>query len=352
MEKTNSNRIFVYDIVRIIAILAVIMIHCTSFYSKIFKPLSFEYTVGNILETISCMAVQLFVLLSGIFMLNENKELPVSKLAKKIIKLFLLLIGWSLFYAAVYHPNKLMHYFLFGHYHLWYLYMVIGLYLITPILRLFVKLKNMTYLYYLMILACVFQFIPNFIDIITFQTDNVDKFFKKFYMYPVYGFISYYIMGWLIHNDWKNINKYKNAIYGLGIGCFIVMIMISEFFPNANSKIHKLIIHSFSFPVFWYSISVFIFIKNLVFKIESKITERVKKIVASISQLTFGVYLVHAFILTQIKSNILNEYCNITVNNTNPLLFVLLLYTGTVVFSYIVVYLILKVKYLKQIVKL
>ena len=51
----------------------------------------------------------------------------------------------------------------FGHYHLWFIYMIMGLYLITPILRLFIKGASRRDLEYFLLLYFVFTlFLPMF----------------------------------------------------------------------------------------------------------------------------------------------------------------------------------------------
>ena len=138
-NKKINARDFEFDCLRIIAILAVIMIHCSAPYVIDFPRDSFNFVIGNIFDSVARIGVPFFVIISGYFMLNENKELSILKIKSKILKLFMILGFWSLFYALVYHFKNFLNAFIYGHYHLWFLYMLIGLYLITPILRLFVK---------------------------------------------------------------------------------------------------------------------------------------------------------------------------------------------------------------------
>ena len=72
-----------YDILRIIAILGVIMIHVSGIYVINYQPNAIQFTIGNILDSISRFGVPFFVLISGTFMLDNGKELSINKLSKK-----------------------------------------------------------------------------------------------------------------------------------------------------------------------------------------------------------------------------------------------------------------------------
>ena len=95
-----------------------------------------------------------------------------NTMLKTISKLLILLAVWSAFYALVlplYMGEKLILHdvliaFWDGHYHLWYLFMLIGLHLITPILRTFVKKQTAKIVLYFIALACVFQYLPPIVN--------------------------------------------------------------------------------------------------------------------------------------------------------------------------------------------
>ncbi|MDE6432476.1 MAG: acyltransferase family protein, partial [Opitutales bacterium] len=90
-----SNRIFEYDLIRTVAILAVIMIHCSAEYVIKFPSGSSQFRAGNCLNAASRLAIPCFIMLSGRFLLDENRiEAPI-KIAKKFLKLFFILLNLS-----------------------------------------------------------------------------------------------------------------------------------------------------------------------------------------------------------------------------------------------------------------
>ena len=153
MQNRESN----YDLLRIVSTIAVILIHISSDFLKA----SFEYNIeaygfifsGNLfatflLDTFPRFAVPCFVMLSGAFILDnknnkdfkrfyskslKNVGIPaiifsllytIYSLLKKIISAKTLEIWRPLFSLICGRPF----------YHMWYLYIILGLYLITPFL--------------------------------------------------------------------------------------------------------------------------------------------------------------------------------------------------------------------------
>lgn len=107
--------------------------------------------------------------------------------------------------------------FIRGKYHLWYLNMIIGLYLITPLLRKITSdKKSCEYLLILSMIVSIviptvfdlFKFISiEFIsDIVTHISVFIDKIDMSF------GYVFYYILGYYLHKYKLNKNV-ENSFY-------------------------------------------------------------------------------------------------------------------------------------------
>lgn len=118
---------------------------------------------GNIWDSLGRPAVPLFVMLSGFLILS--KDYPISVfLKKRFMRVVIPSIFWMIVYSyynyrAHQHPTDLKTAF-YGimegpvHYHLWYIYLIVGLYLMYPILRPFVKYaKEADYMYLFIVCA-------------------------------------------------------------------------------------------------------------------------------------------------------------------------------------------------------
>lgn len=141
-------RIKYINSLRLVATLCVVFLHTSA--GMLVKG-SFE---GNSEFWLSCykfimqFSVPLFVMISGALFLNPNKEASFQILIRKYVKriaLALLVFGLPMCLIEVYFNQsggvmKGFANFLTGHSwdHMWYLYMLLGLYLITPIIKPFV----------------------------------------------------------------------------------------------------------------------------------------------------------------------------------------------------------------------
>ena len=105
-----------------------------------------------------------------------------------------------------------------GPYHLWFIYLIITIYLLVPLLRLWVKRENKREVKYFVILALIFTF---FLSEGIYVGKNYSSVFlsiekiisERVNMQYVGGFTVYFIFGWYLHN--YSIRKYS-LLYWLG----------------------------------------------------------------------------------------------------------------------------------------
>ena len=74
-----KSRVYYLDVLRVIACMAVVMIHASAPYLG--KDIgSFNFWVGNVLDSLSRIAVPLFVMISGALMLDERCAYRAEKI--------------------------------------------------------------------------------------------------------------------------------------------------------------------------------------------------------------------------------------------------------------------------------
>jgi len=154
---SNERNIW-YDNLRAIATVAVVGIHVSSDYAPATGsiPMS-DFWVGNVFDSLSRFAVPVFVMLSGALLLPG--EYPIGTFMKKrLMRVVVPFVFWSFIYIirSVYeNVQDGVHYTFEGlarevfvmfrdgsSIHLWYVYMIIGLYLFIPILGKWVRHSN------------------------------------------------------------------------------------------------------------------------------------------------------------------------------------------------------------------
>lgn len=338
----SKERAIEYDVLRIIAIFSVVMIHCTSYYVNKFPTYSLEFVFANIMDSISRIGVPFFLFISGAFMLDETKLLPINKIKTKIIKLCFILVFWSLIYAIYFNFKNI---FNFTHYHLWYLFVITGLYIATPILRLFVKRENINYVVYFIILAAIFQLLSVTTDLFPFMHIKFTKYvLNMFQLSFVSGFTIYYLSGWLIKNFSENLNRHKLILFLTFSINLLLIILGAQFLTKPYFRAYNYFYNYLGIFVFLYSFSFFIILKNLIVKFKNVFSEKIKNFIFLLSNLSFGVYLVHVIFLNTIEKHINSLSINFIIK-------IIVCYFVSLLISYLSCYLLSKIKYVKECIK-
>ena len=294
---TEKSRSLSLDCTRIIAVLAVIMIHTVMGFVN-FDISSLSYIWGNIFDSLSRVGVPLFIMVSGALMLDEKKKISVEKVfSKYILNIAFLFVLWSFIYMipkmakAIIEDkpitfNYIIKHLVSGGFHMWYLIMIIGLYLIIPVLKLFVKKENSDNIAYIILVSVIFMFFPILLTCLSDLDSLFDVLCEQLARLE-YGFIgvfpTYFITGWYV----KHVGvKHKNTIYLSALISVFIITMLVQITGNYSDA------YSYSnILVYLYSLGVFTFINEICGnKVSSKIVEK-------LSNLTFGVYIVHIIVL-------------------------------------------------------
>jgi len=227
-QKQGLEREIWLDNLRIIAIVCVVLIHVSS------NPNNLIPSTDAFLEIYKSslrFSVPLFVMVSGTIQLNQSSSI-FSFYKKRIPKIVLALLLWGNVYILFNHvfksPYNLRGYlgsFLLsstpGSVHLWFLYLIIGLYLITPLLW---KVLSYISTKQLIFLSTLFAFL--FFDITPLRILGFTQTtLIKISSYPNYlvlfiPYISYYILGKAI----KDIKPKFNVLQVV----FLVIILVSS----------------------------------------------------------------------------------------------------------------------------
>lgn len=346
--KTNENkRIYYLDILRVIACLSVIMIHTSSRY--VVKDFgTFNFYVGNFFDSIARIGVPIFVMISGSLMLDEKYDYSNKKLIKHIFKLLIFFLFWSIFYSIINNVinNKSIDIINFissiavGHFHLWFIYMIVGLYLIVPLLRLWVKKENKKYIEYFIGLSLIFSFIlPQIVYVGSIYSNlfaNINKILNNINLQYIGGFTTYFILGWYLNN--YNI-KNKKLLYIFGIIGFILTFTATAILSITTGKAIQLY-DNLTINVFFQSLMVFIIVKN---KYQS-LNKMNNKLLLGISKNSLGIYAIHPFLISKIYPILAK------INFNNALINILVVYVIILIISYIIVYIMKKIPLLKNVV--
>ncbi len=351
----TDRRIVVYDVLRVIAICAVVMIHTAGTYVSVAAShTTWEFLCGNFLDSLARIGVPVFIMLSGALMLDEQREMPFSKVMRHVRTTAFLLVIWSLIYAVLFyiaapllthHPirwEKFVSNFVFGHYHMWFLYMLIGLYLLIPVLRLFVKKTNAKTVLYLIVLSVAFQFLPYGLNAVIAAASGTDvhlmRFVDQFELGFAGGGVGYFLLGWYVtHVEIKK--SHRIGIYVVGILGFLTMWLGVQFLATDSNGLTNKLYSFYGISVMSYGLAFFVLVY---YALREKTAARFPTLVTTLSRLSFGVYIVHALILTAVQHFV-------TVDR--GFLEIVAEWALTIVLSYVIVFVMSKIPLLQKLVR-
>lgn len=346
-EELGRQRILYLDVLRILAIAAVILMH-TAGHRSPDDVRSLTWQICNIIDSGTRWAVPIFVMISGSLFLNK-KVVDIKKLyLKNILRLLSAYLIWSFIYTLVFSTLKYYNVFSVsgikntivgtlegGMYHFWYIFMIIGLYMFTPVLRkMLIALSEKETKYLLLLMFLLAFLIPMFRQIGIFDEifgENLDY----LNMGAIGGgYIFYFILGYYLAHT-TLLKKYEKAICILGLLSFIFTVFstgVGSYIQNSEFVLFR---ENLSPNVAFMSAGLFITIKNV-----SKWNERIQKYSSKIANLSFGIYLVHELILSNIDE--------IRVGVISPVLDIVIIAVVTYGGSFIIVWLISRIPHVKK----
>lgn len=339
-------RKYYLDWLRVYAIIAVVMIHVSAgvVLINLFKHNPSFFLAGNLYETLSRYAVPIFFMISGALMLGKREEIKIKGfLLKRTSKILVPLIFWSIFYY-IYKVSKgtfefsVPQFFRFLltdqiNYHLWFMYVILGLYLITPILAIFIKnAKRVEIEYFLLLwgIATVISALVRYFFGFTYKLE----------LNHVAGSIGFFVLGYYLdHYDFTKKTIRTINITGF-IGVVLTFFLTYWYTKNNNGQLVTYWYSNFAPNVVCVSIAIFLGMKSLNMK------KPLPPLLNLLSIYSFGVYLVHALIIYFLKDYTLY----LDSNQIHPLISVPVNIVVILTISTLVVYIIKKIPVLNKLI--
>lgn len=306
------------NLIRAVAIVMVILVHATFFPYKFTGMNITSLDIANWFSVDAYAAVgyllglPIFVMLSGALLLDSAKaEEPMRVFYKKrFSRIGVPLIVWSIVYliwtfdvrnwplTATNFTQKILS---GPYYHMWYLYLLIGLYAITPMLRVLVKHMNRKMFTVLLAIWFAGTVTPAFIYNFTgYDFDPV--------MFIIVGWVGYYLLGaYLLKAKIRRSLAYIGVAVGFSVA-FVGAWIITATMGEANSAFFT---NYQSFSIIIGSTCAF----SLLISINQKNIERYTKtnrLINWVGSNTLPIYLLHPIILEILTENILGFTLPIT----------------------------------------
>ncbi|HLO88497.1 MAG TPA: acyltransferase family protein [Nostocaceae cyanobacterium] len=290
------------DIIRVVATFAVLLIHVTQYSVRTSTSLDIDWWSLNIGQSLSIWAVPAFIMLSGALLLSPQSfdETPIFFYKKRLLRIGIPLLFWGVVYFFLekgWNPSLsfeyLINYVWIGNisWHLSFLFAIIGLYSITPWLRLIIN-KMETKQAELIWIIMIF-FLTTCVD----TYNHIFGLWKWHLAFRWVPYLGYYVMG-------RYIVKY--AIDYVGIFKILTVLgLLSNIIGRYYEMVFKFGDIEFYYNNMYSSITVIILsigIFGLIIYWTKEINENSQfvKYCRLLAPSTFGVYLVHVLIIQEL----------------------------------------------------
>lgn len=262
---------------------------------------SYTWQVFNVYNNMAGWMIPMFVMVSGaLFLAKKQSVKEIYK--RKILRIISAFLVWATAYAFItrVHTPEMsigatVKMIFGGYYHMWFLFMIVGLYMVAPFLEKFVESEDL--IKYFLLLTLVFTFIiPQFIDYLSFfsevMSDSASRLLAKMNFHFTLGYVGYFVLGFYLNKIVvkKSIKKW---IYIAAIFEFLLSITLSAFI---SAKLgHPYVVQSvFHINVLLESIAIFVWFKDHPVPDNTFLKKWIKKI----SKYSFGIYLAHPMVIS------------------------------------------------------
>jgi surface polysaccharide O-acyltransferase-like enzyme len=288
-DDQKSTAISWVDFVRFLASFLVVLAHIEAWGAGPGWAQKFFFAISR-------NGVPLFFLISGHLLLSKQEDLRTF-FRKRAARIIIPFLAWSIIYdvqnsgaftesgVTLEAVLKVFLRILRGPRagHLWFFYSLIGLYLITPILRVFIsKARNSEILYYI---ALWFIAMP-----LLFIVEEFTPFKNGFEIYYTGGYLGYFLLGYYLGRL-----ETKPLLTWAAAGLFItgILFTFAVFYFDLPPQKNELVFRSYpSLNIVLMSLGAFVLIKAA----GEEISARWAGISSNVSRASFGIYLIHPIV--------------------------------------------------------
>ncbi len=287
------------DLIRVVAIFLVVVIHVSGQLTNVWGQIpTDQWMIANIYGSIARISVPLFFMMSGYLLLPRTESLR-SFYTKRMPKVVLPFIFWSVIYLTVFcggqpatcTPGFLWQYITLQrtYFHLWFLYSLISIYFILPVLRLMIRPEtDRKVLWYLIGLWLIFQ--PGWA--ITSQFFHFEINMRS----PIAsGFLPYFVLGYLLGtielSPSRTILSAATFLVGTAITIFGTYLMTAS-----SGKFNGFFYDFVSIGVIMASAASMLLLRRLG-ETQRFMSPRMQSVTRSLATVSFGIYLIHVLII-------------------------------------------------------
>ena len=278
MARSEGGRLVYADLLRVAAMLAVIVIHVSAGWLESSPVGTADWHALNTWDGLCRWAVPVFVMCSGMFLLDPKR----SSLASVPYALYAVILGNT-------------------EAHLWYLITMMGLYLLTPLLRAFVRGASRGDFHWCFLIYGLFMLaLPLFLRLRGSQTVALyaDRLSLNFTLaFPPLAYVGYFLAGYYL-KTYTLGRLAEGIVYVLGIAGAVATVAGTTLLSHRAGGL-DVTLYSYLTPnVAAMAVAVFVLFRYVLGISDERSR---KQRVSGMAACGFGVYLCHVLFLILLR---------------------------------------------------
>lgn len=300
------------DALKSVSILAVILLHAAAPLLLAFEhPGGGEtWWIGNVYDSAVRWSVPVFVMVSGALLLDRARDDGVFEfLRRRVLRVAIPFLAWSLiyfewqiaFHGAEQRQAELLPMLLSEpvSYHLWFVYMLLGLYLLAPLLSVLARPERRRLAYYgiglWLIWAGVLPMLERLLGAETWYSPGRDN--------SPLMLVGYFLLGYLL----KDLVPRPRVAAALAL-CYLLAVALTAVLTfvltrAAQGELEPLFYEYYSLNVAFMATAIFLLGATTARRDSGD--SRIARLWQFLSPRVFGVYLVHVLVLDLLKEGTL-----------------------------------------------
>lgn len=303
------QRMVRYDLLRILACLGVVLLHVSNSYWYSVDVGGSDFAVMTIYNSFTRFAVPVFFMLSGLFLLDPAREFQVKKWGRKLWRLALGFFLWSAFYAfqsVLFHGitqgwdavtgqmwQEAVTRLVMGHGHMWFLWDLLGFYLLLPVLRKICEDIRILGFFLLLWVAVRFVVVTMLYEICG---GMVLAAVTNMHLYMLTGYIGYFLGGYYLAKV-EIPGGLRYLLYGLGAGALVFTMVATIASCRETGSYNDQWFLPSNANVLLMSAAIFVLFKHI------RLSAGLEKArwVPALAKCTFFVYMIHPFFIEKLN---------------------------------------------------
>ena len=305
MYGQTNGRMIHYDLLRILAAFSVVVLHTCAQMWYAFPVQSRTWLVCNGWDALFRFGVPVFVMISGAIFLDSKKSMDIGRLYRhNILRLAVIYVLWSFLYGmwdcSRYDLSQVNRWKVYinewvgGRYHLWFLPMMIGIYMLLPILKSWVEHAERRQIEYFLLLFVILQIGRESLRVPVLRIPVAISLINTTRVELVCSYVGYFVLGYYL-SHFPFTAKRQSLIYAAGLLGSVGNVVCANALAVHVGEPRGDAYDSFTLGTFCAAVALFVLFEERVSR--WKPSPGLERLLVETSTDTLGVYLMHVGVL-------------------------------------------------------